>query len=255
MAAPVLKELSLGEALDVSFGLYRSLFTPLLLVTLATRAVPLALSVYIESAGGVLANLALYGAALVLNLVLGAIAAAASTFVIAESYMGRPLTAGAAFRRATPFTGRLIMVALLTGLLLGFGFLLFLIPGLYLLPGLVLATPALVLEGLPGAVDALGRSWSLTRGFRWRVFAALIVVAVLLFLPFVALGSFIAMSDPVEGPAALSLTMMLATLAAAVFQTLIYPFFYCVLTVLYYDLLVRKEAYDLQMLAADLGPA
>ena len=52
MAAPALRPLSLGEVLDVSFGLYRSLFLPLLMVTLVTRALPLVVSVYIEAAGG-----------------------------------------------------------------------------------------------------------------------------------------------------------------------------------------------------------
>ena len=36
---------------------------------------------------------------------------------------------------------------------------------------------------------------------------------------------------------------------------LIYPFFYVVLTVLYYDLRVRKEGFDLELLASALQPA
>ena len=255
MAAPVLKPLSLGEVLDISFGLYRTLFTPLLLVTLATRAVPLLIEVYVETSGGLLAQPLLYAVNLVLNVVLGAVAAAASTFVIAENYLGRPLTAGAAFARSTPFIGRLILVALLSTLLLGFGALLLLIPFFILLPGLVLATPALVLEDLPGAVDALGRAWSLSRGFRFRVFVAMMVVFTLIAIPFIALGVFMVSQGTLEAITAMSTEGLLAVALAALIQTLVYPFLYAVLTVLYYDLRVRKEAYDLEVLAADLGAA
>ncbi len=255
MAAPVLKPLSLGEVLDISFGLYRTLFTPLLLVTLATRAVPLLIEVYVETSGGLLAQPLLYAVNLVLNVVLGAVAAAASTFVIAENYLGRPLTAGAAFAHSTPFIGRLILVALLSTLLLGFGALLLLIPFFILLPGLVLATPALVLEDLPGAVDALGRAWSLSRGFRFRVFVAMMVVFTLIAIPFIALGVYMVSQGTLEATRAMSSEGLLAVALAALIQTLVYPFLYAVLTVLYYDLRVRKEVSDLEVLAADLGAA
>jgi len=257
MPGPVLKPLSLGETLDVAFGLYRNLFLPLLIITVVTRAAPLILSVYIESAGGMFANFGLYFLALVINAVLGAFAAAASTFVVAENYMGRRLEAGEAFSRASPFIGRLIMLALLSGLVIGVGFVLLLIPGLILLAGLILGTPALVLEGLPTATGAMARSWTLTRGHRRRVLGGLFVVGVLLFLPFLAAGGMAATSLPLEGDptAPLSPGFLTAVTAAAVLQTLIYPLLYCALTVMYYDLRVRKEAYDLEVLAQDLVQA
>ncbi len=257
MPGPVLKPLSLGETLDVAFGLYRNLFLPLLIVTVVTRAVPLVLSVYIESAGGALVNLGLYSFTLLVNAVLGAIAAAASTFIIAENYMGRRLEAGEAFARSSAFIGRLIMLALLSGLVIGVGFILLIVPGLILLAGLILGTPALVLEGLPSATQAMARSWTLTKGHRWRVLGGLVVVGVLLFLPFIAAGGFAATTVPLEanpGPA-LSSAFLIAVTVAAVLQTLIYPMFYAVLTVMYYDLRVRKEAYDLEVLAQDLAQA
>jgi hypothetical protein len=40
-----------------------------------------------------------------------------------------------------------------------------------------------------------------------------------------------------------------------VVQIFVYPLFYCVLTVAYYDLRVRKEGFDLEVLAAALRPA
>jgi hypothetical protein len=40
-----------------------------------------------------------------------------------------------------------------------------------------------------------------------------------------------------------------------VLQMLLYPLLYCVLTVAYYDLRVRKEGFDLEVLASTLQPA
>lgn len=257
MSGPVLRPLSLGEMLDVSFGLYRSLFAQLLVVTLVTRAAPLVISVYLESAGGAIANLPLYFISVILSAVLSAIAAGASTFIVSESYLGGRITAGEAFRRATPFVGRLISLAIMTTLLSGLGFILLFFPALIIATGLALGIPALVLENKVAATDAMGRAWSLSRGFRWKLFVALAVVVFLLALPFLSLGVYAAASLPAGGrPVAIELAGFLGfTILAALLQTLIYPLLYCLLTVAYYDLRVRKEAFDLEVLAAGLAKA
>lgn len=256
MSGPVLRPLSMGEILDVSFGIYRALFAPLLLVTVATQAIPLVLSVFVQSAGGMLVHPYLYLASVLLGVVLNAIAAAASTFIISENYMGRRMTAGEAFQRSLPFTGRLVLVAILTSFVVGFGLLLFLIPGFILLAGLILASPALVIEGIPNATDAMGRSWALSRGHRWKIFGCLVVTLVLIFLPVVALSGFaVASADPESVRRGVSPVGVMWLSLASALQVLIYPMVYCVLTVAYYDLRVRKEALDLEVLAAGLSRA
>lgn len=255
MSGPVLRPLRLGEILDVSFGLYRSLFLPLLVVTLVTRALPLAVSAYVESAGGMVANLPLYLGSLILDMVLGAIATAASTFIVSESYMGRRLTASEAFSRAGPFIGRLIGLGILTSFVIVLGFMLLIIPGVILTCGLALSTPAMVIESQASATAAMGRSWALTRGYRTKIFVALVVVGFLMYLPFLALGGIAAVTLGSE-PGAGGMTGFLGlTSLAAVLSSLIWPLFYCVLTVCYYDLRVRKEAFDLEVLAAGLAKA
>ncbi len=256
MAGPVLRPLSLGEILDVAFGLYRSLFIPLLVVTLAAGAIPMALSVYVEASGGVLVSPGLYLLSLVFNAVLGAIAAAACTFIVSESYLGRRLSAGEGFNRAGPFVGRLILLGVATSLVVVMGLLLLIIPGLILVSGLALATPALVLESQPSSTAAMARSWSLTRDYRAKIFSALFVVGLLLYLPFIALGGIAAVTVGAGGPEAGDQAVFLGlTMAAAVLSGLIWPLVYCVLTVAYYDLRVRKEAFDLEVLAAGLAKA
>ena len=55
------------------------------------------------------------------------------------------------------------------------------------------------------------------------------------------------------GPASVSTVAAIAI--GGVVQMFIYPLFYCVLTVTYYDLRVRKEGFDLELLASTLQTA
>jgi hypothetical protein len=175
-------------------------------------------------------------------------------FVVSASYLGQPLKAAGALKRATPLLGRLIVCSLLLAIVVGFGFLFFMIPGIVLLCGLVLAFPSLVLEPGSSPTGALSRSWSLTRGSRWRMLALLATLVVLLYVPIIALGAIATVFLPAGGSG--SLTPGLMTLAVVgVMQMLLYPLLYCVLTVAYYDLRVRKEGFDLEVLASTLQPA
>ena len=251
MQQPQLEPLSVGRILDVAFGLYRALFVPLLIVTLVAAALPLALSTYIEAAGGSFEHLELFLTNLVLNVVLGSIGTSAATIIVAEHYVGRAISAGEAFGRATPFLGRVIGTALLSTLLIGLGLLLFIIPGIIVIVGLAVATPALVVENLDSSLAAMSRSWSLTRGHRGRIFRVISVVFVLMILPILALGGFATTRVTPEGfPGTEGLVFgAIASLLSAMVQ----PLFYCALTVAYYDLRVRKEAYDLELRAASMA--
>lgn len=256
MPAAALRPLSVGEILDTSFQLYRRHFTPLATLVVVCYGVPLLVNAYVESAGGAAAHLGLVLLNLPLSIVLGSVAAAATVFVISEAYLGRGMTAREALLRATPFLGRLIVAALLLTLLVGLGFLLLIVPGVILACGLVLAWPALVLEDLPSATAGLRRSWALTRGARLKLFWLLVALSLILFIPYMALGVVVGIVAAVSGgaPAAGAAALVSAVLTALI-QVVIYPLYNCVLTVAYYDLRVRKEGFDLEVLASTLQPA
>lgn len=249
MLVPVLRPLTLGEVLDTSFGIYRRLFLPLLVVSVATQTIPLAIGVFVESAGGIGQQPALWLLSVGLAVVFGAVGSAASTFLIAETYLGESLTPQDAFLRSTPFMGRLIATSLLVSILIALGMLLLVVPGLILACGLILSTPALVLEDIPRPTDALARSWTLTRGFRLKIFASLLVALVLLLIPPITLGAFVAVGS---GTVAESTAVLIMLIVQSILQILVYPYFYVLITVLYYDLRVRKEGLDLEMLATSL---
>jgi hypothetical protein len=246
-----LRALSLGELLDASFGLYRRLFVPLVFISVATQAIPLALSIYIEASGGTFERPMLWMFTTVLALILGQIGIAASTFLVAEAYLGGSLTPQEGFSRATPFLGRLIVAAFLSALLYAVGLLLFVVPGVIMICALVVTAPALVLENQPSATSAMGRSWQLTKGFRGRIFGAILVAVLLVVIPAIALGSLAGLMGGASEDTALIVVLLLQSLL----QLLAYPFFYVLTTLFYYDLRIRKEAYDLEMLASGLNPA
>jgi hypothetical protein len=132
------------------------------------------------------------------------------------------------------------------------------VPGIVLFCGLSLGTPALVLEQLQSGSSALSRSWQLTRGSKWKMFGLLVVTLVIVVLPNIAvssLGAIFIASAPMQLGAAPPIGMLLFAALGALAQMFLMPLFYCVLTIAYYDMRVRKEGFDLELLSANLQPA
>jgi hypothetical protein len=256
MTSLALRPLSVGEILDTSFQVYRRHFSALATIVLVCNGLPILLQIYNRSAGG--AHWALTLLYLVLVVVLGLIATGASVFVVSESYLGRAITAREALARAAPFVVPLIIASLLVGLLAMVGFILLVIPGLIVICGLALTVPALVVESAP-PMDALGRSWTLTRGYRLRMFGLFLLIFLLILVPYIAvMGAFGVASAMLAstGAKGVSTTILLAgTVVAAIVQLLLSPLYQAALVIAYYDLRVRKEGFDLEVLASALQPA
>jgi hypothetical protein len=258
MAPPVLRPLSAGEILDLSFTLYRRHFQALATVALVCTGLPLAIRLFVEAAGGLLANPGLSLVYLLVLVVLNLIATAATVFIVSESYLGRPIGPREALRRATPYIGRVLACSLQMTVVVAVGFVLLFVPGIVLAVGLVLSIPAVVLEPGLSSTAALARSWELTRGSRWRMFGLGVTLLVLLYVPVLAISGLLAAVLPgsimtAAGPSVLGAVVGLAI--GGLVQIFVYPLFYCVLTITYYDLRVRKEGFDLELLASQLQTA
>jgi uncharacterized membrane protein len=161
-------------------------------------------------------------------------------------------------RLAAPFVGRLILAQILYSILAFFGFLLFIIPGFIVLVGMSLTAPALVVENLPTSIAALRRSWALTRGARWKMVGIFIPLLLLLVIPMIGVtliaGVLAALGGLAVGNEGVFAGILGAALAGLI-QMLVYPLFNCALTVAYYDQRIRKEGFDLELLAARLRAA
>jgi hypothetical protein len=250
MPAPVLRPLSLGEVLDVSFGLYRSRFAALLAVSVACQLVPSLLRIYFGSEGTMFDNLLLLLAYYTLAIVLSAVGVAASTFIVSDAYLGRETSASAALGKAISLLGRIVVVSMVSSLLIGIGFLLLIVPGVILISGLILSTVVTVLETPANSTVAMGRSWELTKGFRGKVLLTMFCVGLMLMVPTITVGAIWGMIGAATG----SVGLVGMEVITSLLSILIYPFFYVVLTVIYYDLRVRKEGFDLELLASQMAP-
>ncbi len=105
-------------------------------------------------------------------------------------------------------------------------------------------TSAVVLEGL-GARSAIIRSWRLSKGCSWHIFFSLGLAWTLYFV--------IAMIASVIGT--MMLSPMLVGILGAILIIPIYPVLAVVSTLLYYDLRIRREGFDLELMSRDLGAA
>jgi hypothetical protein len=84
----------------------------------------------------------------------------------------RDASPGQLLRAATPVLGQLILVGIVAGIGVVIGFILIIIPGLFLLTVWSVAAPVVVLER-PGVFAALRRSRELVRGNGWQVFGVI----------------------------------------------------------------------------------
>jgi hypothetical protein len=120
---------------------------------------------------------------------------------------------------------------------------------LYVACGYGVTTPIVVLEQLGSSFDAFGRSWELSRGFKLKILG-LATVAFLLcnIIPsqvLQALASAFMRTTPALGIGLTAGSILLPLVLAPVVAS--------VITLIYYDLRVRREAFDLQMLGQQLG--
>lgn len=114
-----------------------------------------------------------------------------------------------------------------------------------------MVSPAIVMLEQAGPVAALRRAWALSTGNRWRILGLILLLSVLQvvlssLLSFVLFASLAA--DQVVQLILQQAVNLIATIAWA-------PVYWGTFAVLYYDLRVRREAFDLQLAAEALPRA
>lgn len=115
--------------------------------------------------------------------------------------------------------------------------------GLTTLLRYTVVSAATMLEGL-GAVDAARRSRALSRGSVKRIFG----LAVILFVISMVIGL-----TTLGAATAIARNPVAAQLLAGLVWIPLYPTIACVVTVLYYDLRIRRDGFDVEYAARQLG--
>ena len=242
-----LRPLSIGEILDGALVLLRRHFTLVLGIAVVCEGIPTAMDVYIDLTGGGSQNPGLSLLDRLLTLVGSVLVTGATVRVVSEAYLGRTPLFGDAMRFAGSRFGTILGANIMSGFLTVLATLALVIPGIVVACGYSVAAEAAALES-GSAGEALRRSWGLTKGFKWKALALGVVSIGLILVVYLGAGVLGGILGEVMG----GLDEVLAVLAAGV-SLLIYPVISCVFTLFYYDLRVRKEGFDLEMLSRQLG--
>jgi hypothetical protein len=171
--------------------------------------------------------------------------AVADAWLGAQPEVGRSLRFGA--RRLAKVL--LAVIVWVIGLILAFCALV--VPYFYFAVAWSLMLPVLLFEGV-GPFKALGRSRSLVKGRWWPtlglLFVGYLLVTILAgIIEGLLIGVAVGTSDSTV-PGAIA-TVIGGTIASVITR----PYLAAVLTILYFDMRVRKEGFDLQLLAEGLG--
>ena len=171
---------------------------------------------------------------------------------VADAYLGVEPD----WRRSLKFAARrlfgLVGLAVLGFLAVGIATLLLILPGIWLFVMYAVAVPALLLERI-GPVAALRRSFRLVKGRWWATFGVLLVGYMLASIVGAIVQSVITLVPSLVADgntAALAFGSAVGGTVGAVITT---PYSAAVVALLYFDLRVRKEGLDLQLLADDAG--
>ncbi|MFF2141248.1 hypothetical protein [Kitasatospora sp. NPDC058190] len=286
-----LRPLAVGELLDGAVTTvrrhWRTALTLSLGIAVVDQAGAIASELLVNGKTGASTQLLTLLARMPVLLLLNALATALLTVVVSRAVLGRPVTAGDAWRDSRPRLLQLLGLTVLTTLmsagvvLLGFtpllgyraggsgapgteallafvGLLTVPVAG-WLLIRYSLAAPALMLEK-QGVVTALSRSRRLVRGSWWRVFGIVllskvlsVVIGMVLLIParFIGLvlgfGSIDSLGD--QGKQSIGMLVVVAV-AGIIASALTTPFMAAVGVLVYIDQRIRREALDIELARA-----
>ncbi|NIA71818.1 hypothetical protein HBA54_24790 [Pelagibius litoralis] len=179
----------------------------------------------------------------VVSLVLSYLLMAAVVYGTVSHLRGRKAGLGEIVSRGLGAVLPIVVIAVAASILLGIGFALLIVPGVFLAVIFSVTVPAYVVER-PGIVDSFKRSMELTQGNRWRVLGVLAIFIV-------ALAVFGFVVDLVVGiVAAIGLGFTLILIVNYIVSALSSAVLAVAVAVLYHDLRVAKEGVNTEQIAA-----
>ncbi len=280
-SAPQLRPLGIGEILDVGIKIYSrhwlTLFKIVVFVVLPAQILVNIAEISAAPSNATISNggslspiggpvtvdgslsrhqaatlLVGFVGAFVIQFVAGRFAQAGCFRAVADAYLGEAVSWRTSLRFALSRLPAIVWLSILAGFFVFLGFVFFVIPGVYLYVAFTVAVPVLLVEGA-GPWRALRRSRQLVRGRWWGTLGVALVGYLLVAIVSVALTG-VVVGVAFASPARNTLTgFVVNTLAATIGSMIATPAAAAFITVLYIDLRVRKEGFDLLLLARRLG--
>jgi len=175
----------------------------------------------------------------VAGILIYAIAGGVISVIARAVYLDEPIDVAAAFRVTLGRLLSLVVASVIAFLLIGVGFVFFIIPGVYLVSLFFAVRQAVVLEGT-GPFAALSRSGVLSRGQKLHILGTLFLVAILTFV--VNMGALMLIG--------LQPSKVVTNVLATAVTIIVYPILGITETVLYFDTRIRNEGFDVEYLAS-----
>src|SRR5580700_3398784 len=250
-----LRPLSLGEILDRTFTLYRRHFLVFIGISGIPQLIVLAFNLARQFMGANLGPTSIASnAILMLVSLLAAVfaylfAQGGTILAISDLYLGRPASIGGSLRRVAGELAPLFGVIALNGLAIAGATILLVIPGIYIACRLLICVPAALIEGR-GPRESLSRSFDLTRDNAGRGFLILLLSVVVTYAALIlfALPFGIPLAASIGNPGMLLFWASMVQVGSTVATVLVRPVLLIATSIFYYDLRVRKEAFDIQFM-------
>lgn len=172
------------------------------------------------------------------------IAGGAATYAISERYLGNQVSIQAALRRGMASFWSVSIAQITVSIKVIIGFLLLIVPGVLWWLSYSVVVPTILVEGQK-AQASLRRSRELMKGHRGKAFAIVVVLVLLEALASTGVGSLVKLlvsTSTAGGAVVYAAVNNLMTIFLA-------PLGIVATILLYYDMRIRKEGFDLDMLS------
>ena len=227
---------SVTELVDATFQFYRRAplqfilasaicYAPFVVMTLVIGANPDPLS-------------ATFFASSILSILAYLVMNAANTLLTAELYAGREPDAMTAIGLVLRRFFSVLATSFIQMVLIFVGFFLLIVGAVYMYARTALIIPALMIEDVD-PLESFRRSSWLTVGHKWRILGAMLLFFLIYIVVLIPVGMLIAFLG--EG--------VLGTFITTVVTILVSPIGGILTALLYYDARIRREGYDLEMMA------
>ncbi len=247
------KSLTVGEILSAAFDLYRrqavALWTIVAVVVIPAQAVIVIVerlilsggrtqaingTIYTTDSTGLLAIVVIVITFLSVIVTIGALSKC-----LLDAYTGHPSSWRHSLRFAADRVGPLAWLSIISGVLLAIGFILLVIPGIFLTVSWIVAVPVVMFEGA-SPFASLRRSYDLVHGRWWATFGALVLAIIAIIGISIVLGLLLGGVSTNH----ISLILVLGGIGRIIAALVTYPIVAAVSAVIYIDLRVRKEHVD-----------
>jgi hypothetical protein len=180
--------MQVGDPIREGWAIYKRFWQHLVPIALVTYLVISLIALLLQVVAGTLGAIASIVVAVAgVFLLQGALVEA-----VADVRDGRAdLTLAETLRRVVPRLGSIVVASIAAAVAIAIGFVLLIVPGLFLLTIWSVVVPVIVLEHV-GAFDSFGRSRALVRGYGWTVFGVIVVTFLINVVVSIVLGIILA---------------------------------------------------------------